>query len=359
MEKCTTIGMDLGDKKHAVVGIDDKENIVFRIWIQNDREKLETFFRKYPGVTVGMETGTCCRWISSLAHACGCKVFVGNAYKLRSIFQNSNKNDMRDAEEIAYLVHGGKRHFHPVVLRDDRHQHLVRLLKLRDIVVGQRTKACNAIRGMAKSAGVRLADFDADHFHLKLKSILRELPKDLGELFAPQLKVLALLTETARKYEKLIKAYRDANFKEECRLLETIPEVGLILSTAFVAFSGDIGRFRRARDLGPYYGVTPGRDQSGDKDAQKRITKEGNMFVRKLLVNSAAGIMKENSRDTDLKRFALRVWGGRGKVAKAKAKLALARKLAVTMAAMLRSRTEYNGIISEDAHVEEVLPMSV
>jgi len=359
MDKCITIGMDLGDKKHAVVGIDDRENVVFKIWIANDREKLREFFSRHKGSVVGMETGTCCRWVSALARHCGCEVYVGNAFKLRSIFQSSNKNDMRDAEEIAYLVHGGKRHFHPVALRDDEHQHLVRLLKLRDIAVGQRTKACNAIRGMAKSAGCRLADFDADQFHARLRQILRDLPKDLRELFAPQIRVLALLTETVKKYEKLIRAYRDAHFREECRLLETIPEVGLILSTAFVAFSGDVGRFRRARDLGAYYGVTPGRDQSGDKDAQRRITKEGSTFVRKLLANSASGIMKENSRDTELKRFALRVWGGRGKVAKAKAKIALARKLAVTMGAMLRNRTEYNGIVEEGAHVEEVLPMTI
>ena len=156
MNNCITIGIDLGDKKHAVVGLDEKANIVLRRWLPNTADALRTFFERNKGTEIGMETGTHCRWISVLAVECGCKAYVGNAHKLRSIFGNTHKNDMRDAEEIANLLHENKRHFHPVVLRDQEHQDLVQLVKMREIVMADRTRSINAVRGMAKANGVRI-----------------------------------------------------------------------------------------------------------------------------------------------------------------------------------------------------------
>ena len=349
VNNCITIGMDLGDKKHAVVGLDEKANIVLRRWLPNDAATLRTFFERNRGAEIGMETGTHCRWISVLAIESGCKAYVGNAHKLRSIFGNTHKNDMRDAEEIANLLHENKRHFHPVVLRDQEHQDLVQLVKMREVAMTDRTRSINAIRGMAKANGARIADCDADSFHRQLKLVLMTLPDNLVRLFRPQIGLLKAINETIKAYDKLIDRYRRQHFAEECALLETIPGIGPVNSTSFVAFVGDVKRFRHACDVGPYFGLTAGRDQSSDKDEPKKITKEGNKFVRHLLVNAANNIMKDSAANTELKQFALRVWGGRGKIAKRKAKVALARKLAVTMAAMLRNGTAYRGIIEEPA----------
>lgn len=350
MNNCTTIGIDLGDKKHAVIGLDANANIVLRRWIPNRSEELEAFFQLNANAKIGMETGTHCRWISFLAKKCGCDTYVGNAHKLRSIFGNTHKNDMRDAEEIARLLHGDKRHFHPVVLRDGMHQELVQLVKMRETVMGQRTRSINSIRGMGKANGVRLPECDADVFHKKLERLMPTLPLNLKKLFAPQVELLKILCETIKEYEHLITNHREAYFKEDCDLLETIPGIGPINSASFVAFVGDINRFKHARDIGPYFGLTAGRDQSSDKDEPKKITKEGSKFVRKLLVNAANNIMRENVEMTDLKAFGYRVWGNRGKIAKRKAKVALARKLAVTMAAILRSRQPYHGNAQENSN---------
>ena len=349
MNNCITIGIDLGDKKHAVVGLDEKANIVLRRWLPNNADALRTFFERNKGAEIGMETGTHCRWISVLAVECGCKAYVGNAHKLRSIFGNTHKNDMRDAEEIANLLHENKRHFHPVVLRDQEHQDLVQLVKMREIVMADRTRSINAVRGMAKANGVRIADCDADSFAKQLGLVLMTLPDNLIRLFKPQIKLLKAIDQAIDNYDKLIAKYRKQHFEEECALLETIPGTGPVNSTAFVAFAGDVKRFRHASDVGPYFGLTPGRDQSSGRDEPKKITKEGNKFVRHLLVNAANNIMKDNAKDTELKRFGLRVWGGRGKIAKRKAKVALARKLVVTMAAMLRNGTAYRGIAETKA----------
>ena len=349
MQHCTTIGIDLGDKKHAVIGLDKDANVILRRWIPNKSEELEAFFLQNKGSTIGMETGTHCRWISFLARKCGCNVYVGNAHKLRSIFGNTHKNDMRDAEEIANLLHGNKRHFHPVVLRDGVHQDLVQLVKMRETVMEQRTKSINSVRGMAKANGVRIGECDADAFQKNLALLLDTLPQNLMKLFNPQLELLRVLNETIKEYDRLIERHRNEHFRKECELLESIPGIGPINSTSFVAFVGDVGRFRHARDVGPYFGLTAGRDQSSDKDEPKKITKEGSKFVRHLLVNAANNIMRSNTMNSELKEFGMRVWGNRGKIAKRKAKVALARKLAVTMAAILRTGKPYHDDIIEAA----------
>ena len=113
-------------------------------------------------------------------------------------------------------------------------------------------------------------------------------------------------------------------------------------SAAFIALVPDPGRFKSAREAGPYFGLVPKQDQSGDGDKPCRITHEGSAFMRKTLVNAANALLRKSARDTALKRFGERLSRrGQGKVVRRKAKVALARKLAVTMLAMTRSGEDY------------------
>ena len=79
MNNDTTIGLDLGNKKHKVVGLDGRGKVILKCELNNDKETLGALFKEYAGATVAMETGTHCRWISSLAKQCGCDAIVGNA----------------------------------------------------------------------------------------------------------------------------------------------------------------------------------------------------------------------------------------------------------------------------------------
>ena len=106
-------------------------------------------------------------------------------------------------------------------------------------------------------------------------------------------------------------------------------------SCAFVAHIADPKRFGRARDAGACFGLTPGQDQSGDEDAPKHVTKSGSALMRHLPVTAANYILRASSPDTALKRHGERICAHGGKVARRKAKTAVARKLAVTMLAML------------------------
>ena len=95
MNNDITIGFDLGSKKHKVVGLDVCGKIILKCELSNDKETLGAFFNEHAGATVAMETGTHCRWISSLAKRCGCDAMVGNARKLRAIWESSQKNDWK------------------------------------------------------------------------------------------------------------------------------------------------------------------------------------------------------------------------------------------------------------------------
>ena len=121
-------------------------------------------------------------------------------------------------------------------------------------------------------------------------------------------------------------------------------------SCAFVALVADPGRFGSARDVGAYFGLTPGQDQSGDKDAPKRVTKAGSALMRRLLVTAANHILRASSPDTALKRHGERICARGGKVARRKAKTAVARKLAVVMLAMLKSGKPYDDGVAAGRH---------
>jgi len=339
MSNYITIGMDLGNKKHTVCALDQAENVLWRREVANTPEALKPFFEENAGATVAMETGLCCRWISALAKSCGCDVLVGNARKLAAIWRNKQKNDENDALAIAELARASRRLFHPVELRDDERHEMVQVIELREVVVSQRTQAVNSVRGLCKAHGVFIPKCDAACFH---KVAGEAIPAGMAWKFRPMLRHLRELAATIRRYDAMLEEYAREHFGDEVELLRTVPGVGPITSCAFVAHVADPRRFGRARDAGAYFGLTPGQDKSGDRDVPKRITKTGNATMRRLLVTAANYILRASSADTALKRHGERICARGGKVARRKAKTAVARKLAVVMLAMLKSGRPYD-----------------
>jgi len=339
MDNDITIGLDLGNRKHAVCALDAAGKVLFRTEVANTPEALREFFSRHSGATVAMETGLCCRWISALSRECGCDTVVGNARRLAAIWTSKRKNDENDALMIARLARADRELFCPVALRDDEHHDMVQLLELREIAVAQRTRIVNSVRGMCKARGVFLRKCDAGAF----LSVAREgIPGREAWKFEPLLAQLELLRATLKKYDDLVHEHSRRHFGEGVELIQSIPGVGEVTSCAFVAHIPDAGRFGRARDAGCFFGLTPGQDQSGDGDAPKHITKTGSTMVRTLLVNAANYILRASSPDTALRRYGERICARGGKVARRKAKTAVARKLAVVMLAMLKSGRPYD-----------------
>jgi len=345
MDHGITIGMDLGNRKHKAVGVDSRGEVVLREEIDNTPEAVGAFLARHAGATVGMETGTHCRWISALAEERGCHAVVGNARKLRLIFESSRKNDWRDAAMLADLCRSSRMLFHPVSLRSNERHKLLQMLKVRDIFVASRTRMVNAVRGLSKAVGVILPKCDAAALP-RHGDLFPETERDVVE---PLLNEIDTLTAVIREYEHAIDRYVREHFREDVDLLRTIPGIALITASSFVASIPSADVFETPRDAGAYFGLVPRQDQSGDSDNPRHISKEGNKMVRRNLVTAANYILRESSPDTNLKRFGLKVRGpGKGKVAKRRAKVAVARKLAVVMAAILKSREPYRAFTDEE-----------
>lgn len=345
MGNSTVIGMDLGDKTHKAVVIGDNSQIIARAEVPCDPRGLGDFLSAYPGALLAIETGTHCRWISDIAHSLGHEVLVGNARKLRLIWQSSQKDDWNDAYNIARVARFDRSLFHPVKLRDGDGQRALRLVKARDVLVRSRTAIVNQIRGFCKSEGFRLPSCSSESF-VNLK---QSLPPAVMDVALPLFAALEQLTDSIKHYDAIIKKALDRLYKEDSAIIQSIPGVGPITAAAYLAAVGDVATFTKVRDVGAYFGLTPKLDQSGDTDKQLRITKEGNEIVRRLLVTSANYIMGPFGKDNDLRRHGERIAARGGKNARKRAKVAVARKLAVVMAAMLKNRTMYKPLLENDS----------
>lgn len=335
----TTIGMDVSDRKIQVCvmaksGVNPR--IVMETVIPTTREGLQKFLgTQDKGSPVVFETGTHCRWMDETAKGMGFRVYVANPCRLRMITESRTKNDVNDARTLARIALADPGLLHPVKLRDAEHQRMMHLHEMRNLLVRQRTGIIVQMRSMAKSTGFRIPRTSAKCFH-KLDTSL--WPREFRDIAWPMLKNLEQLEITIRTYEKLIRELAGSPaFKAQVDRLMEIHCVGLYAATGFVAVTGgDMDRFEKPRDIGPWLGLSPRQDQSGDIDRQCHITKAGSPFMRRLLVECAQMILRNGAAETDLKVKGMRICARGARIAKRKAVTAVARSLAVLMAAMLK-----------------------
>ena len=335
----TTIGMDVSDRKTQIcvmakAGATPK--VVMETTIPTTKDGLAKFLATQDKSSpVAFETGTHCRWMHEVAEGMGFKVYVANPCRLRMITEAKTKNDVNDARMLARIALADPGLLHPVRLRSAEHQKMINLHEMRNLLVKQRTGIVVQLRSVAKSMGFRIPKCQAASFHnLDRKT----WPKEFRDIAWPMMKGLEQLAVTIKTYEKQIREFAETpTFKAKVERLMEIRYVGLYVATGFVAVTGgDMDRFETPRDVGPWLGVTPKQDQSGDIDRQCRMTKAGSPFMRRLLVESAQLIMRDGSAPTDLKVKGLRICARGAKISKRKAISAVARSLAVLMVAMLK-----------------------
>ena len=156
MEKTTTIGMDLGDKKNQICVLDAEGKILEEASIVNTRAGLEKFFKGREPAVVAMEVGTHSPWISRALSEWGHEPLIGNAHKLRAIWDSPNKNDQRDAELLARIGRFDRKRLHPIAHRGADVQIDLAVVKARDILVKTRTKLMTHARSVVMSLGHRL-----------------------------------------------------------------------------------------------------------------------------------------------------------------------------------------------------------
>ena len=322
-----TLGMDLGDKNHEVCVLGHDGQIVDRFTVGNTLKQLQKAFSQYDGPLVAMETGTHSPWISRELESLGCRVLVGNSRKLRAIWARSQKTDVKDAEMLARIARFDPQLLYPIRHRSRSKQIDLEQIKARDLLVRLRTDAINHIRGVVKSIGERLPACSADSFH---KRAAGSIPHALRTTLVPLVEQIASFTETIRHYDRQLKRLAQEVYPETGCLCQ-VQGVGLLTSLAFVLTLDCPERFDKSRAVGPHLGLTPRKDQSGCTDKQLRISKEGDVYLRRLLVSCAHYILGHYGHDSDLRRYGERLTARGGRGAKRKAVVAVARKLSVLL----------------------------
>lgn len=324
------VGLDVSDKKTTYVLLDLTHNDIFLEGkVATKTESLRVFFAGLPKPTrVVLETGSHSPWISRLAEECGHQAVVANARKTRLIFGNDYKDDPIDAEYLGRLGRADVKLLFPVRHRGAEAHADLAVMKARDALVQARTRLILHVRGLVKPLGGRLPRCSAEAFPNKVRD---SLPQELRPALLPILQAIGRLTAQIAQYDKKIQ--RLARKYPETAIVSQPPGVGLIVSTAFVLTLEDPDRLAHSRKAGPFLGLVPGRAKSGTSDPERRITKAGNQFLRRLLLQSAHYILGPFCPDCDLRRFGLRLYerGGKTRKAKRRAAVAVARKLAVLM----------------------------
>jgi transposase len=262
---------------------------------------------------------------------------VANARKLRLIYSNKRKTDEIDAENLARLARVDPKLLYPLKHRGEDSQAHMALIRSRQALVGCRTQLVNHVRGAVKSFGGRLPKGPAVSFHNKAAE---HIPEALWPALGPILETIASLTERIRDYERQLETLSKERYPET-DLLRQVEGVGTLTALTFVLTLEDPYRFEKSRSVGAYLGLVPARDQSGDRDPQRRISKEGDEMLRRLLVSSAHYILGPFGSDSDLRRHGEKIASRGGKNAKKRAVVAVARKLAVLLHSLWISAEVY------------------
>ena len=317
--------MDLGDRwsQICVLGVDGEIEEESRV--RTRPETLQQKFSSYGRSRVAIEVGTHSPWISSLLKECGHEVLVANARRLRSIYENDTKSDRTDAQMLARLARTDPRLLHPIRHRGEQARRDLEVLRGREVLVRSRTQQINHIRGALKSFGVSIPRCSAGAFIKRVDAV----EEPFRSLVAPIVEMIRTLTTTIKDYDQRIEVMETRY--PEVRVMRQVRGVGPITAAAFVLTIEDPRRFVRSRAVGSYLGLRSARSQSGGTDPQRRITKAGDMMLRRLLVTSAQYILGRFGPDTDLRRKGLEIAARGGKNAKKRAVVAVARRLAVLL----------------------------
>ena len=333
-----TAGMDLGDKYSHLCLIDTQSGEIMEEGrLRTTPEAFRRRFSSERPLRIAIEAGTHSPWASRVLEECGHEVLVANARKLRLIYSNKRKTDEIDAENLARLARVDPKLLYPLKHRDEESQAHIALIRSREALVSARTQLVNHVRGTVKSFGARLPKGPARSFHNKAAE---HIPEALMPALGPILETIGSLTQRIRDYDRKLETISKERYPET-DLLRQVEGIGPLTVLTFVLTIEDPYRFEKSRSVGAYLGLVPGKDQSGESDPQKRISKEGDELLRKLLVSCAHYILGPFGSDSDLRRHGEKIASRGGKNAKKRAAVAVARKLSVLLHSLWMSAEIY------------------
>jgi transposase len=323
-----TVGVDLGDQwsHYCILGLEGET--LSEGQLRTTQADVAEFFQAItPAARVVIEVGTHSAWMQEIIAGCGHEVLVANPRLMERSKRRKRKNDRIDANKLARLGRVDPQSLHPMQHRSREVRQDLVLLRAREALVAARTELINTTRGLVKRLGTRLPKCSSRSFGHKAGEAI---PEQVGEALLPLVQLAEGLSACIAGYDQRIEELASKKYGHPT-LLRQVKGVGPITALAYVLTLENPERFAKSRDVGPYLGLVPKQEDSGESQPQLGISKAGDTRLRKLLVGSAQYILGPFGPDTDLRRYGLRLCERGGKNAKKRAAVAVARKLAVLL----------------------------
>ena len=330
-------GLDVSMKDTHICVLDREGALVFEAKTESMPEAIKATLAKAPPCKrVVFETGRMAPMLYHGLAGLGVPIICIESRQAYETLKTltTHKTDRNDARGLAHLARTG--FFKPVHVKSLTAHAVRALIIARKKLVGQRVTLENQVRGLAVVFGVRLPRGLSRSFVdevTKMSEGIVGLGTAMRGLIAAREAVLAAVAAIDADMKRLVRA------SDACRRLMTIPGVGPLTALAFVAAIDDPSRFKRSRDIGAYLGLVPRRHQSGETDHVGRISKCGDRAVRTLLYEAANVMLTRCKAALKLKDWAFAI---AKRSTMRQARIALARRLAIVMHAMLRNGGEFN-----------------
>jgi transposase len=331
-------GIDVSLECSSVCVVDANGKIVRETKVASEPEVLIGWFGSlgFGPARIGLEAGLLSQWLYAAMKQAGLAVELLETRHVYEAFKSMPvKSDRNDARKIAQLMRLGW--FRPVHCKSITAQEIRAMLTARKLVQSKLLDVENSLRGILRGFGLKVGKTTRTNFAGRIEELVKGHPK-LQSIGQALLRVRAILLAEFNGFEKHVRA--TSRLHEKARLLMSTPAVGPIVSLTFACAIDDPSRFSSSKQVGPYLGLTPKKYQSGEADYTGRISKHGDASVREALYEAAHIMLTKPIKGcSGLKSWAMRIARRAGTN---KAKVALARKLAVIMLRMLKDNVPFN-----------------
>jgi transposase len=330
-------GIDVSLEQSSVCVVDGEGKVIREAKVASEPEALIAWFADLglPMSRIGLEAGPLSQWLYAAMKQAGLAVELLETRHVRTAFKTMPvKTDRKDARGIAELMRIGW--FRPVHCKSMSAQETRAMLTTRRLIEKKLRDVEMSLRGVLRGFGLKVGKTTPSNFAGRIRELVSG-HSTLEVIAESLLAVREVLLREFKAYEKRVRTI--ARHTEDARLLMTTTGVGAIISLTYVSAIDDPARFKNSKQVGAHYGITPKRYQSGDTDYTGRISKTGDKSVRTALYQAAHVILTRPVKASALKSWAMRL---AKRIGMAKAKVALARKLAVVMHRMLVERKPFD-----------------
>ena len=319
-------GLDVSVKDTSVCIVDGTGMIVREVKVASEPNALLPVLRSagYHFKRIGLEAGPLSQWLFSALAETGLPMICVETRHMRAVLKaRINKTDRNDARGIAQMMRVGL--YRPVHIKTLRSQKLRMLLTHRKLLQSKAIAVENDLRATLRNFGLKVGVVGTVKFEARIKELVESFP-DLAGLVEPLLVVRRVLRDQiAILHRRVLAVVRN---DEVCRRLMTVPGVGPVVALTYRATVDVPARFRKSKSVGAVFGLTPARDQSGERDRPGAISRCGDEMMRTTLYEAAQILLVRSTRWSWLKAWAMKIARRRGVK---KAIVALARRLAVIM----------------------------